>query len=96
MESNEINFLELQPEEVFNSEYLLIYKAHHDDIYYRLVRLDTSIIILEKIVKFPLHLFLCSEEINFWDMIYWNFKDISIVIICGLITDTGKDTHTLT
>lgn len=96
MNGNDLNVHELKPEDIFDSEYLQKYKEDHKDIYDRLIRLDTSIIILEKIAKFLFYPILYPHEMSFWHMVYWNFRDMSIIIICGLVTDKGKDTHTLT
>ena len=96
MKNDEFNSYEMKPEDIIDSDYLLTYKEHHKDLYDRLVRLDTSIIILEKMAKFNFDLFIGLKEMSFWQMVYWNFKDISIIIICGLMTDKGKNTHTLT
>ena len=91
-----MNCSNIKPEDVFDSEYIKRYNELHEDIHYRLKYLHSTIIILEKINNFRFDLFLERDKTAFWDIIIWNFINSSIILICGLVSDTGTDTHTLT
>jgi len=51
--------------------------------------------ILQKIQNFPFDHFYAPQENIFWTMAYWNFLQISVVLLHSLISDKAKDTHTL-
>ncbi len=85
----------MQAEEVLQPEYVGIYKEHHQDIYTRMIRLNTSINILEKLFAFPFYLFISIKDMQFWYFVIANFQDISLLLFCGLITDKGSDVFTL-
>ncbi len=86
---------EKKPEDVLKPEFIQKYKELHEDIWHRLVEINTSLTILEKIQQFPFqHIYAPSENI-FWTTVYWNFLYIAIVFIHALIEDQEADAHTL-
>jgi hypothetical protein len=86
---------EKKPEDVLKPEFVQQYKEHHEDIWQRLIQINTNITILEIIQKFPFHYIYYPPENVFWESIYWNFLYISIAFIHSLTTDQGDQKHTL-
>lgn len=89
-----MNINEQKPEEVLKDEFLEKYKELHEDIWARLIHINTTITILEKIPQSPLQYFEQSQTI-FWRTIFWNFAWVSVILIHALTDDKGKDVHTL-
>jgi len=83
-----------KPEDVLKPEFLEKYKVLHKDIWFRLSQINTTIIILEKVLQSPLQYFPQSETI-FWNTVCWNFVRVSEVLIHAMVNDRGSDTHTL-
>jgi hypothetical protein len=84
------------PQHVLKPDFLEQYKDLHQDIWHRLIQINTNISILEILQKFPFrHIYYPPENI-FWESVYWNFLYTSIILIHALVSDTGKDAHTLT
>ena len=76
-----------KPEQVLKPEYLREYTTAHNDIWYRLVHVNTSIQILEIIASYPVdHLFDPSEAV-FLKMLYWNFNYTCIVMLYAILDD---------
>lgn len=86
---------EKSPQDVLKPEYLEAYEILHKDIWDRLIRVNTSLTILEQIQNFPFHHFYAPHENIFWTMVRWNFLYISIVFLYSLTTDKGDKKHTL-
>ena len=84
-----------KPEDVLKPEFIQQYKELHEDIWHRLIKTNTSIIILEKIESFPFDHFYSPNENIFWMSVYWNFLYISTITIHTITNDDGKDAHTL-
>ena len=84
-----------KPKDVIKPEYVEAYAALHKDICDRLTHLNTNITILETIQNFPFHHFYAPHENIFWTMVYWNFLHMSEVLLYTLVSDDGKDAHTL-
>jgi len=85
-----------KPEDVLKPEFVQAYEKLHKDIWGRLIHVNTSLTILEKIGNFPFHHIYSPQANIFWTMVRWNFLYISIVFLHSLTTDEGKEKHTLT
>jgi hypothetical protein len=81
-------------EQVLKPECIADYKKAHEDIWHRLIDINTSIQILETIAKYPLH-HLCAPHDPFWHMLYWNFTYTCVVLLYALV-DRRRDSLHLT
>jgi len=88
------NITDERPEDVLVSEFLPAYNELHQDIWYRLVHVHTSIMILEKIHEHPLNHIYAPQEMIFWGMVYSNFFGLSVVILYTLVQDQAKHDRT--
>jgi hypothetical protein len=86
---------EKKPEDVLKPAFIQKYKELHEDIWHRLVEINTSITILEKIQEFPFSHFYYPPENAFWSMVYWNFTYTCVVLIHTLVNDQGENCLTI-
>jgi hypothetical protein len=63
--------------------------------YSELVRLNTTIYIMERISEFPFRLFGEMGRMTFFNMVMSNFLDVAVLISAKLITDRDGEKHTL-
>lgn len=84
-----------KPEEVFVPDFLPVYTQLHQDIWFRLIRVDANLQILETIGRFPLHHLYAPQNNIFWTMVFWNFVHMSVILMHSLISDKTKNAHTL-
>jgi hypothetical protein len=84
-----------KPEEVFASDFLPTYTQLHQDIWGRLIQVDSSLQILETIDQFPLNHLYDPHDNIFWTMVFWNFVPMSVILLHSLVSDEEKDAHTL-
>lgn len=71
------------------------YRALHKDIWDRVTRLRTTLIILKHMAAFPFEYMIAREKMVFWFMVHWNFVHSAINLVHGLIADTASDTNNL-
>jgi len=91
MPINESDIEERKPEELLKPEHVEEYKLWHKDIWDRLIQINTSIMILESIQKYPIdNLFFPPENI-FLERVYWNFTYTCVVMLHGLISDQSSN-----
>jgi len=90
-----MNIADKRPKDVMKSEFIQQYEEFHEDIWHRLVEINTTITILETIQKFPFNYFYPPQENVFWTTVYWNFIYVIIVLMHALVKDQVPDTHTL-
>jgi len=84
------------PEEVLRAEKLQSYRELHEDLWDRLIQLHHTIITLEKMEEFPFDLFYPRTEMTFWRTVDWNFLQMAVNLLYGLVDDRTRDAHTLT
>lgn len=82
-----------KPEEVIRPEFVQQYEKLHENIWHRLVHINTSIQILEALKDFPFERIYATP--NYWAMVYWDFIYTSVVMLHAIVNDNGKKTHTL-
>lgn len=83
------------PQDVLKPEFLEQYKELHQDIWHRLIRINTNLSILEIIQKFPFHHIYYPPENIFWESVYRNLLYTSVALIHTLVGDHEKQAHTL-
>lgn len=88
-------FRNTKPEALFTPAFLPEYEKYHSNIWRRILRLHGTIISLETLSDFPFEHFYSPGDSEFWHQVIENFLDISVLLLCGLITDTGKQCLTL-
>jgi len=71
------------------------YEKGMEFFYLQLVHLNTTIYIVEQILKFPLGLFVEPDKTIFFNMVIHNFFDAGLLVITRLATDLGADLYTL-
>jgi len=84
-----------KPEEVFVPDFLPAYTQLHQDIWFRLIRIDANLQILETIARFPLRHLYAPQNNIFWTMVFWNFVHMSVILMHSLVSDQKKNAHTL-
>ena len=89
-----MNLSEKKPEDVIKPEFLEKYRELHEDILFRLSHINTTIIILEKILQSPLQFFQQSETV-FWRTVCWNSVWALVILIHAMVNDQSPDAHTL-
>jgi len=74
-----------------------IYKYQNliDFFYDELVKLNTDIFIINKILEFPFDIFCSPEDTLFFSRVVWNFYENSILTVTKLTTDQKGKLYTL-
>jgi len=76
------------PEIVIKQKFLKDYKKNIEGLSFEVIRLNSNIFILEKLLKFPFRIFLSNYyERYFWDLTIHNFFQDSILIAFKLVID---------
>jgi hypothetical protein len=84
----------VNPEEAFDKDWIDKYKAQLDLLYGELVRLKSTIFILEKILAYPFHIF--TESTNpFWEITTKSLFDSTIHTIWKICYDDDSKALTL-
>jgi len=86
----------LDVESVLSEGALPEYEKGMEFFYFQLVHLNTTIYIVDKILEFPLGLFVEPDKAIFFNMVIRNFFDAGLLVITRLATDQGDDLYTLT
>lgn len=81
MESKLLNLHDIELEELLVSDFIQKYEKLHRNFYDRLCRLHTTIVIIKKIEEFPFKFFITPAKMAFWQMAFWNFYHMAIIII---------------
>ncbi|MHA1336269.1 MAG: AbiU2 domain-containing protein [Promethearchaeota archaeon] len=84
-----------KPEEIIKKQYIKDYKNSLEIIWLELVRLNSTVFVLEKLINFPAKIFLPKGKDLFLNLVYHNFIENCIIIISRIFTDKSKDTHTI-
>ena len=88
-------FRDSKPEAIFADGFVEDYKRKHNLIWRRILRLHGTIVSLETLDAFPFDYFYAPDDSEFWHQVVENFMDSVVMLLCGLITDSGKDCLTL-
>jgi len=71
------------------------YQKGIDFFFDELVKLNTNIFIIKKILEFPFDIFSSPGENIFFSTVVWNFYENSVLTITKLATDKKGDVYTL-
>jgi len=84
-----MNLREVQPADVIESSWLEEYERSIHLLWWELVRLNSNLYILDKLLSFPFDLFLpMPGQRTFFNIVLWNLFDFSILTACKLVEDT--------
>lgn len=84
-----------KPTELFPQDFAEAYQRLHNDLWYRMVRLHGTIYTLEQLKDFPFDHLYAPNGMEFWRLVRRNFLEMAIILLHGLISDTGPDVHTI-
>jgi hypothetical protein len=83
------------PEDLFPSEQARLYEKLHIDIWDRMCNLHGTLKTLEQLREFPFDWLYAPNGMEFWQLVVRNFLDIACVSLHALVSDQGRDVHTL-
>src|SRR3989304_5550290 len=86
---------QLQPSQVLEPCNYDAYEKHHRAIWNQLVRLNSNLFILDKLLGFPASLFLGPERTVFFRLVEASLVESSVLIISKLAQDDDLDTLTM-
>jgi hypothetical protein len=75
------------PAEVIRPEALADYERCRDPIWNRLVRLHSTVFVLDKVLRFPFHVFEMPGASTFWVLLVQNFGDVVTLLLTALTSD---------
>jgi hypothetical protein len=84
-----------KPQELFDASFVGRYDRLHRDIWYRLIRVHGTIFTLKRLRTFPFDALYAPGEMEFWRLVIENFLDTAVVMLHGLVNDTGASVHSL-
>lgn len=76
----------LDPANLLEASYLKTYKKDIEFLWGSIVDLNTNVFILDKVVKFPFHLFKLEYTL-FWKILKTNLYEMCILLVAKLATD---------
>jgi hypothetical protein len=82
-------------EDVIKEQYFKDYKKSLEIIWWELVRLNSTVFILNKLTDFPFKIFIPQGKDLFFNLVYHNFIENTIIIISRIFTDNSSDAHTI-
>lgn len=91
---NSTSLNELDPSEMLEPSSLKCYKETRDLVWQELIRLNSYLFVLDKLLHFPSdpsYLFLGPERQTFLSLVNISFTESSLLLITKLTTDTSKD-----
>ena len=84
-----------KPETLFAPAFVEIYQRSHQHVWERMVRLHGTIRTLEELNEFPFDHLYAPNDMEFWRLVVRNFVDSAVLILHGLVNDTGEDVLSL-
>jgi len=91
-----MDLIHIDPKDILEPDWLDTYERNVEVIWLQLVRLNSSILVLEKISKFPFDLLDPSPFPHlFWDLVQIGLVDSAILIMWRVSVDTGVEGLTL-
>ena len=89
-----MNISETPPEELFDLLWLEVYEKSVDVLWWQLVRLNSSLLILERILFFPFDLFETNPH-HFWRLIENALFESCVITIWRIAIDTDSQVLTI-
>jgi len=84
-----------QAEELFHTDFVQRYRRLHRDLWSRITRVQGTLYTIEQLHDYPIDYHYALEAMQFWRLVFQNFLEIAIVMLHGLVNDTGSDVHSL-
>lgn len=87
-----LSFLEFEPKDLIDADWLEEYNLLIDAIWWQLIRLNSTMLVLQKIIEFPFRiLFPPPYRQHFWDLTTNSFFDSCVLIIWRVAVDTSDE-----
>ena len=86
-----VSILKKQPIDLVKSKEFDNYSNELKSIWWEVVRLNSTIHILEQLKDFPFNMFYYSSDNNFFSLVWNNFIDYSILNMSRILTDTKSE-----
>ncbi len=90
-----MSLLSEQPENIIKEHYFQEYKKSLEIIWWELIRLNSTVYVLEKLINFPVKIFVPRGKDHFLNLVYQNFIENTILLISRIFTDNSIDAHTI-
>jgi hypothetical protein len=84
-----------KPENLFEADFVEQYHHLHEDLWWRITRVQGTLCTLDKLKQFPFDEIYMPNGMEFWRLVEGNFIDVAIVMLHGLVSDKGEDVHTI-
>ncbi len=89
-----MNISEIPPQELFDPSWLPTYEKSIDALWWQFVRLNSSLLVLGRVLYFPLDLFEPNSH-HFWRLVEHALLESCVMIIWRTTVDTHPDVLTL-
>ncbi len=90
-----MSLLNEKPENVIKERRFQEYQRSLELIWWELVRLNSTVYVLEKLINFPVKIFVPKGKDLFLNLVHHNFIENSILIVSRIFTDNSADAHTI-
>lgn len=84
-------FVSLTPDKIFQADYSQQYIRIHDELWKRMQRLHTSLVILEQLHAFPFDLVYAPHQMDFWTVTFEGILDSGCVLLHSLLKEPKSD-----
>jgi hypothetical protein len=85
----------LRPRELFAPGFVERYHCLHNHLWQRMIRLHGTIHTVEQLRQFPLDQLYPPNGMEFWRLVIQNFLETAILLLHGLVNDSGKEVNSL-
>jgi len=86
---------DIKPEELFQPDFVDHYKSLHNDLWWRVIRVHSTLFTLQQLFEFPFDSLYAPSEMEFWRLVVENCADIVILHLHGLAIDKRRGAHSL-
>jgi hypothetical protein len=86
---------ESKPEHLLDPKHVQRYKRLQENVWWRITRLHGTLYTLEQLRQFPFEYIYASGRMEFWRLVGENFVDTGILLLHGLVNDSGQDVLSL-
>jgi hypothetical protein len=84
-----------KPEDLFEASFVEQYHKLHKRLWWRIIRVHETIRTLEELRHFPFDYLYAPNDMEFWHLVVTNFIDMACLLLHGLVTDRGRDVHSI-
>jgi hypothetical protein len=84
-----------KPDELFDQCFSEDYDRLQKAIWGRIIQVHGTLYTLRQLRGFPFEFLYGPYDMEFWRLVYGNFRDLACVALHGLVTDSGEDVHSI-